>query len=283
MFVSALLILVVLLFVVLLLRRHSESSIVYKEYPKSRAVYLPAFKKALQALDGLTFHSLRRPDDPEPVHATRELVDWGVRIYCFSLLSHFREMLRSFLLLVENGNIPAAFVVARCLFEMGAHGYYVHKHVIQHLEAGDFNTAFRFLAEVNIGSRYMQEKHGEQREEENKPPFLAPRDVAKAVRCFDEWGNIKKAVETYSFLSEFSHPNMGAFSHYYTMERDEQKFTWVRYSAPPRDPLMAPMPEVSVSLTSVLHFGQKLLDETGETKLAACLRVILSEHAGMTL
>jgi hypothetical protein len=243
--------------------------------------YLPAFQKASQRLDQLSFVRLKRPKDPEPVHPTRELVDWSIRMYCYSLLSHYREILRSFLLLTEGGGIPAAFVIARCLFEMGAHAHYVHKHVTQHLEGGNLDSAWRLLMEVNMGSRYMREKIAERTEEYDQAPFLEPREVAKVIRCFNEWGNIKQAVATYSFLSEFSHPNMGAFSHYYKMEKDEQEAAWVKYDEPPRDPLRAPLPEVAIALVATLHFVQKLLSETGEIEVAAQIRGILSEYTGL--
>jgi hypothetical protein len=178
---------------------------------------------ASKRLDQMQFPELLRPavgqDDPP----TDELVFWGARMYCFSTLAHFREMLRSFLNVAQNGLQPAGFIVARCLFELGAHSYYTHKHTTQYLDAGDIKRAWEFLKEINLGSRYISEEYGEKSEEWS--PFTAPREIAKVIRVFNEWTNGKATTE-YSFLSEFAHP---AFSHYYEMEPRRDGFGTVRF------------------------------------------------------
>ncbi len=162
---------------------------------------------------------------------------------------------------------------------MGAHAYYVHKHVTQHLEGGSLKGTWRFLTAINMGSLYMREKTEKARRKDDEVPFPTPREIGKVIRCFNEWGNIRKAMETYSFLSEFSHPNMGAFSHYYEMKRDEWKTVWVRYFDPPRDALAAPLPDVSISLVATLHFVLKLLVKTSEIDVAPQVKSILIEYA----
>jgi len=183
-------------------------------------------------LSRLAFPPLQRPAVPEGAPPTRELVEWAVAFYCFSLLSHFREMLRSFLFMVKKGHIPSGFLVARCLFELGAHTYYVHKHVTQYFDSGDLQRAWGFLVEINMGSRYMREEYGD--DEEDRPYFLAPREIAKVMRCFEEWEPCRgKAVTEYSFLSEFAHPNMAAFAHYYSMRPGESGFGEVVFQSYP--------------------------------------------------
>lgn len=197
-------------------------------------------------------------------------------MYCFSVLAHFREMLRSFLALVQNGFVPAGFVVARCLFEMAAHVHYTHKHATQHIDAGDLQSAWDFLLEINMGSRYMQEEYADQLA--NWPPFAAPREIAKVIRSFDEWTEGKATTE-YSFLSEFAHPNMAAFAHYYTMEPKQGGFGTVRFIDPPRSTSDVPWPLVSISLVACLHFALKLF---GEKEVAPRIEAILIESAKPT-
>ena len=237
-----------------------------------RTGYLIRIKAVSRALDDAVFLTLDRPNVPPGAAPTRELIDWAVKVYCFSVLSHFRELLRSFLYVTESGHIPAAFVIARCLFEMGANSHYVHKHVMQYLASEDLAAAWEFLSEINMGSRYMRERPDDLEISE----FPEPRDVAKVVRCFNEWSK-QDMVSTYSYLSEFSHSDMAAYSHYYEFKLDEQnqaKFTFV---APPRDPLMAPLPEVSMSVTALLNFVRKLLVQTGENTVAAIISGALRE------
>lgn len=117
-------------------------------------------ESALRRLEGIVFPDLPRPAVPPKASPTADLVNWSIRMYCSCLLAHFREMLRSLLLLTRESHIPAVFAVSRCLFEMGAQGYYVGKHVLQYLRAGDLQAAWDFLLEINMGSRYMREEYG---------------------------------------------------------------------------------------------------------------------------
>jgi len=243
---------------------------------EKREWYLPSLRASLQGLDQIKFPSLTRPNVPKDAPPTFDLVNWGIRMYSFSLLSHYREMLRSFLLLTDRGNIPAAFVIARCLFEMAAHTYYVNKHVQQYLKQGNLKSAGEFLSEINMGSLYMKEKYAERDDEGDNPKFPAPREIGKVIRCFNEWGNIKHVGETYSFLSEYIHPNMAAFSYHYKFNADGST-TKVNFIEPPRDPLMAPLPEVAISLAA-LQFAGKLLDLTGETVVTSSISRILHDY-----
>ncbi len=231
-------------------------------------------RRAADGLGRLTFPGLCRPNSAPDGAPTRELVDWAIRVYSYSLLSHFREMLRSFLFLAENERIPAAFVLCRCLFEMGAHAYYVHKHVTQYLDAAELRAAWTFLWEVNMGSLYMREEYGERAD---MPAFAAPREIGKVIRCFDEWtGGIGKAVTEYSFLSEFAHPNMAAFQHYCEMKRGPSGGIQAEFSSgfP-----AAPVPDISISLVSALHFALRLLERAGEADIAPRVKDLLAEYA----
>jgi len=241
-----------------------------------REWYLPSLRTSSQGLDQIKFPSLTRPNIPKDAPPTFDLVNWAIRMYSFSLLSHYREMLSSFLLLTDRGNIPAAFVIARCLFELAAHTYYVNKHVQQYLKQGNLKSAWEFLHEINMGNLYMKEKYAERDDEGDNPKFLAPREIGKVIRCFNELGNIKHAGETYSFLSEYIHPNMGAFSCHYKFNADGRTIK-VNFIEPPRDPLMAPLPEVAISLLA-LQFVGKLLDLTGETVVTSSISRILRDY-----
>ena len=242
---------------------------------KKREWYLPSLSTRSQGLDQIKFPSLTRPNVPNDAPPTFDLVNWGIQMYSFSLLSHYREMLRSFLSLTDGGNIPAGFVIARCLFEIAAHTYYVHKHVQQYLKEGNLKSAWEFLLEINMGNLYMKEKYTESEDEDNNP-FPAPREIGKVIRCFNEWGKIRHAGETYSFLSEYSHPNIGAFSHHYEIKAVDETVK-VDFTEPPRDPRMAPLPEVAISLTA-LQFVGKLLDLTGETVVTSSISRILRDY-----
>jgi hypothetical protein len=156
-----------------------------------------------------SFPNLPRPPVAAHEPATAELVNWGTRVYCFSWMRHFCMLLNGIVLLKEAGNTPSARIVARSVFELGAHAYYVKKHLKQHTDAGNFSAAWKFLTPIATGSRYINEQHPEESE-----MFPASAHISKAINCFGE-RMPEDAQEGYSFLSEFCHPNVLAFSQYY--------------------------------------------------------------------
>jgi len=97
---------------------------------------------------------------------------------------------------------------------------------IQYLKLPDLDQAWTILYEVSIGSRHMRDYGlkdlGVQHDSEDYS--LRPH-ISKAVAAFDEYGGLKMSREEYSFLSEFAHPSVGAFSGY--REIDEQTWSFV--------------------------------------------------------
>ena len=242
--------------------------------------YLPALKAVSSSLAKLTFSPLRRPSVLKDNAPTQEIIQWAVHLYCFSVLSHYREMLRTFLSLTGLGAVPAAFVISRCLFEMGAHSYYVHKHVTQYLGPGDLKSVWGFLKEINMGNLYMKGKGVGEKNNDATRDFPLPRDIGKIVRCFNEVA-AGRAVETYSYLSEFAHPNMAAFNHYYKMEALKDQIMQVEFIEPPRDSFDAPLAEVAIS-TAVLDFTLKLLITTRENNVSSQITQILNNFFDST-
>jgi hypothetical protein len=156
-----------------------------------------------------SFPNLPRPPIPPNKPATEELVNWGAHVYCFSWIRHFNTLVNGIITLRDAGNTPSAIIVARSVFELGAHAYYVKKHLKQHIDSKNLDAAWKFLGPIKTGSRYINEQHPEESE-----MFPEPVHIRKAVNCLGEMLP-EAATEDYSFLSEYCHPNMLAFSQYY--------------------------------------------------------------------
>src|SRR5690348_10384506 len=155
----------------------------------------------------LRFSNLPRPHIPYDKPATDELVNWGVCVYCYSWLRHFSRLVNGIIVLKDAGNTPSAIIVARSAFELGAHAYYVNKHLTQHVDLMDLDAAWKFLGPVSSGSRYINKVHPQESDMFPESPH-----IHKVVNCF---GEIQPgASEDYSFMSGYSHPNMFAFSQY---------------------------------------------------------------------
>jgi len=166
-------------------------------------------REIAQGLKRFNFPELKRPRVPPNAPATLELVAWGAKVYCFSWMRHVCTLLEGTVTLLESGNNQSARILARSIFELGAHAYYVTKHLKQHIQEAKFSVAWEFLTPIATGSRYMNEQIPEESE-----LFPAPAHISKAIKCFSEVMP-QSTQEDYSYLSEFCHPNVLAFFQYY--------------------------------------------------------------------
>ena len=129
----------------------------------------------------VSFPNLQRPAVPAKAPATPELIGWATQLYCFSWMRHFCVLVNGIVTLSDAGDIPAARIVMRSVFELNAHAYYVKKHLKQHIDAGHFSAAWEFLRPIGAGSRYINKQHPEESE-----MFPSPPHIRKAINCFAE-------------------------------------------------------------------------------------------------
>lgn len=225
---------------------------------------------------------LQRPPVPPSAPPTQQLVEFGISLYGYSVFCHFREMLQSFICVAGAGLVPASFLVARVMFEMAAHTYYVQKHLDQYLKEKNLCKVEKFLDGVNTGSRYLQEQSVEIKKEYHiQYEFDAPVDVAKAINCLDEYarkanGKPGDSWQDYSFLSEFCHPNSLAFMHYY-----EVSPSGIRFKGPSSE-LHLVTPPVVMSTAEILQFIDRALGLAGETNLRAGIKACVDEFLRVT-
>ena len=224
-------------------------------------------ESASQKMEKLTFPPLQRPDGNSKSPTTPELIDWATRLFAFSLLSHFRELLRSFLFLAENGHVLASFIVCRTMYEMAAQSYYVNNHIDQCLKSDDLEKAWTLFIDVQTGSRYIQEFGGE-------PDCEIPPHIKRVMNCFNEYFGDKTATETYSFLSEHSHPSTFTSVRHYEISFDTKSIV---FGAPPRNSSESPLNNAIISAMTVMLFINSLLLRTGENEVAQQLGEWLEE------
>lgn len=166
-------------------------------------------KLIARELTQLIFPELKRPPNPANDPPTPELVKWGATVYCFSWMRHLCALLNGVVALMASDNVPASRIVARSVYELGAHMYYVKKHLTQHVRILNWSAAWTFLTPIATGSRYMNKQIPAESE-----LFPIPAHISKMINCFSEVMPAN-AQEDYSYLSEFSHPNVMAFLQHY--------------------------------------------------------------------
>jgi hypothetical protein len=229
----------------------------------------------LSRMSAVRFPGLQRPPERPGQPPSRDLVNWAIRAYVYSSLCHFRELLRSYLLLLANTRVPGCFVIARSLFELGAHSYYVHKHASQYIQSSDLNQAWTFLFEIGVGSRHMRDYGLKDLGMSDATEFPLSPHIAKAIAAFDEYGNLKLSKEEYSFLSEFAHPSVGAFSGYREIDEQESRFVF-----PEPAPILKNDPRsgsVLIAATTTCQYSGHLLSLSGDAAIGEELTKLLGD------
>jgi hypothetical protein len=99
----------------------------------------------------------------------------------------------------------------------GAH--YVNEHYTSLVQAGDLEQAWKLLSKFNIGSKALKYHQITPA----KTELESPVKIGEMINSLDSLspGEPKgSSYELYSHLSEFSHPDALAFSHYSQMDTD---------------------------------------------------------------
>jgi hypothetical protein len=208
---------------------------------------------------------LARPKVAQDAPATEELAKWSMRVYAYSLLCQFREVLSSTLLLFDSGHVPAVFLCCRSLFEMAAHAYYTKKWATDHLAKKNYDEAWKFMLGINQGSRYMKEKY------DKLPPIelVEGPHIGKVINTFNEYfkdHGDNEAREKYSFLSEFCHPNSFAFTNHidFTEKKDDVVVTFAK---PSPNICIQVLPDAWFSSMPLLFSLNELLEACGDKTL----------------
>lgn len=230
-------------------------------------------REVSQQLSLFSFPELKRPRVPANAPATYELVAWGAKVYCFSWMRHLCTLLRGTVTLLVSDNNQSARILARSIFELGAHAYYVKKHLKQHIQQAKFSAAWEFLTPIAMGSRYMNEQIPEESE-----LFPAPAHISKAIKCFSEVMP-QSSQEDYSYLSEFCHPNVLAFLQYYEWLDPET----VRFVD--NKPLEGFLGATTAAVIQGLLVAAELLalanEQSVRRSLVSLLRKVAERHDGM--
>ncbi len=229
-----------------------------------------------KVLDATPTPALARPDVPYK-QVTEELVHWAIRVYAYSILCQFREMLRSTLIMFDSDQTPPVFLCARAMWEMSAHSYYVKKHCFQYMDKKDWQATWGFMLGINEGSRYMKERQDQPGTVANAGAAIIEElpegpHIGRVMACFNEYFRSdedkepKRATEEYSFLSEFCHPNSFAFTNHIDMDKAATRGAEVKveFVKPDKQSCIQVMPNILYGCMPLLFSMDELLTRIGD-------------------
>jgi hypothetical protein len=220
------------------------------------------FEKVAGRLHALEFPVLIRPAVPYGAPPTAELIAWAVEVYVFCFLAHIRQLMESYALLVRHMHWPTTFFVGRGLFELAGHATLVLQKVRDALKTNDYAVAWEVLDAANMGNRHMRERNVKTADDVEWPaPFRVRKGVRALNATFPEDARAADEAEVmYSHLSEFCHPNMGAFSQYCEFEQRGET-SLVRMRRSPED--VGAISEARIAVTLGLLAAVELLSIYG--------------------
>ncbi len=114
-----------------------------------------------ECLGRITLPSLLRPPVSPDADPTEELVFWGITKYAYSLIVHFRTILKGILLLSETGYEPSVIILGRHLYEWNMQASYAYQKFQQHLQQVDLKSAWELFLAISEGNSWIKQ-HGRQ-------------------------------------------------------------------------------------------------------------------------
>jgi hypothetical protein len=178
-------------------------------------------------LEKIALPPLVRPDVSED-KPNDALVSWGTTYYTYSVIAHLQTVLRGLVELIQLGNVSAAFIVCRHVFEWTAHTCYMSRHLKNYIGRQEWGRASHLQAVAMEGNRWIKD-HGKKYD---APAVLDgvpdPLAVANIVSAYEEYQNQtygkRDVKDSYGLLSEHSHPNSACFNRYCKFSGAEVRF-----------------------------------------------------------
>lgn len=229
-------------------------------------------------LKKVVYPILSRPPVKPHEPPTEELVQWGMKLYAYSLVAHLRKMLEALIQLAGVENIPAANVLGRHIFEWTAHACYMSRNLGNHVRRKEWERAWSLLSRAVIGSVWIK-RHGEKYSSPAAPlpaKVPDPLEVPNIVGAYEQYllqqHGVKSAKDTYGFFSELSHPNAACLQQYHKHGTNLRNVE-IADAEPP----VSPLPFVNWCLLDLLHFLDALFDLAKETTIRSAIGGVLSE------
>jgi hypothetical protein len=185
-------------------------------------------KIVVEGLCNISLPAVKRPALGPDDESTEELVSWGITYHTYSEIAHIRTILTGLVVLSEQGNTPSGMILARHIFEWTAHACYMCEKLGWLVKSSQWQLAFNLLLQADTGNLWAR-NHGKNYD---APPFreeiLNPIDINALIAAYAKYQ--KKEYEkstvhdSYSYLSEYAHPNATCLVQYRDFEGPEGFF-----------------------------------------------------------
>jgi len=164
-----------------------------------------------EALDRIQLPTLSRPPVPPDAPATKELVEWGITKYAYSVIAHVRTILRGTLILVDAGLEPAAIVLCRHLYEWNMQTCFAVANFKSQLKAADLDAAWEFFLRISDGNNWVRDHGAKYTPELPTDEVEGSFRIKHSMKVYKEYRTqrfgTEKVDDDYGYLSERSHPN----------------------------------------------------------------------------
>jgi hypothetical protein len=174
----------------------------------------------LQQHQSIDIQDVPLPSSPEE---TRESMLCRMLTFTFTAAIRSERLLESIIREFNEFNLHAVYVLVRSHLELAALARFANKNIREHVTKKDVDRLDRFLEKLVLGNLFMSKEH-----EYPVKPF----HIGSVVRELEKIS--PQIPRMYYFLSEFTHPNMGALV--LTSQPDLEKGVNVfNRRRPPRD------------------------------------------------
>lgn len=177
-----------------------------------------AVRRFCEGLLLIDFKTLIRPTHHDRQNRSIKELRWGLRVFIGSSMCFFRDLLRSYLALRDSNLEAVSFLAIRAMYETICGAHYINGEYISHVRAGEFEEVWKVLNKVLTGTKVL--KYHQQIDPETT------LKIGETVNSLDSLSPNEPKGSSYALyrhLSEFSHPDALAFTHYCQMDKNPNR------------------------------------------------------------
>ena len=166
----------------------------------------------------IDFKTLIRPTHHDGQKRSIKELRWGLRVFTGSSMCFFRDLLRSYLILRDNNLEALSFLVTRAMYETICGAHFINGEYTSHVRAGELEEVWKVLNRVSTGTKVL--RYHQQTDPETT---LKIGETVNSLDSLSPNGPAGSSYALYRHLSEFSHPDALAFTHYCQMDKNPNR------------------------------------------------------------
>lgn len=146
------------------------------------------------------------------------VIGWILRYHVYSQIAHVRTVLAGLIMLSDAGNVPTGLILSRHIFEWTAQAAYLTEKLEWLIGRQMWKPAFELMFRIDTSNSWTKSHGAKYDAPQPCDEILEPFGIGPFIAAYGKFQKKQYGKSTvddsYSYLSEYSHPNSACFLQY---------------------------------------------------------------------